>query len=79
MWPRTPQKATDAWLCALANWSNHLETWAAVPFCTKNCYGAGLGSPLNPWWGGVGTWGHNPMPPWPQLAHQSWHATGGGN
>ena len=37
MWPRTPQKATDAWLCALANWSNHSETWAAVPFCTKNC------------------------------------------
>ena len=37
MWLRTPQKATDAWLCALGNWSNHSETWAAVPFCTKNC------------------------------------------
>ena len=37
MWPCMLQKATDAWLCALRNWSNHSETWAAVPFCTKNC------------------------------------------
>ena len=34
---------------------------------------------MGPQWAGVGTWGHNPMPPWPQLAHQSWHAIGGGN
>ena len=27
----------EQFLCALGNWSNHSETWAAVPFCTKNC------------------------------------------
>ena len=47
---------------------------AAIAF-----YGAALGCGMGPQWAGVGTWGHNPMPPWPQLAHQSWHATGGGN
>ena len=37
MWPRTPQKATNAWLCGGGKRSNHSGTWAAVPFCTKNC------------------------------------------
>ena len=37
MWLRTPQKLPDAWLCAQGNWPNHSETWAAVPFCIKNC------------------------------------------
>ena len=37
MWLRTPQKARDAWLCGVGKRPNHSETWAAVPFCTKNC------------------------------------------
>ena len=35
--------------------------------------------PVCPQWAAVGTWGHNPMAPWPQLAHQSQHAAAGGN
>ena len=45
---------------------------------TKANYGATLGTPLNPWWGGVGPWGPNPMHPQPQRAHQGWHAMAGG-
>jgi hypothetical protein len=36
MWLRTPQKATDAWLCALSKLPNHSKSIAAGAFRNLN-------------------------------------------
>ena len=51
----------------------HTIKHAVVRGCggaAPSTYDLYLGTPLNPWWGGVGPWGPNPMHPQPQRAHQ---------